>query len=144
MDYTKNPEKNMQPAYSNFKFLAQLYGTVDGSPVPTDNTTSASAEALSTTETTGTDHPVADSGSGNGIVKDILGFFGKRRALDTKESSLPPAVAAALDDIDLLIDNGWIGSEADGWRMLYESPHGHAHEIDLGDGFTVQIHVLRR
>ena len=31
MDYTNNPSVNMQPGTYNYKFLAQLYGTVPGS-----------------------------------------------------------------------------------------------------------------
>jgi len=33
MDYTNNPKNNMQPDVPNFEFLAQLYGTLDGSYV---------------------------------------------------------------------------------------------------------------
>jgi hypothetical protein len=140
MDYTNNPENNMQPAEPNYKFLSQLYGTVDGSPVPTDDTTAVEANA-SANATTAEPEPAAESDKRD--WKDIFGLGGKRRALTVNIKSLPPSVALALGDIDQMVDNGLFGSENGAWRKLHESPHGHAHEMDLGHGFTVQIHVLR-
>ena len=56
------------------------------------------------------------------------------------ERGFPPAIAEALDEIDTLVDSGRIAS---GWRKLHESEYGRAHEIDLGDGYTVQLHQLK-
>jgi hypothetical protein len=129
MDYTVHPEVNMQPATANFNFLAQLYGTVDGSPVPVSNTTSA---ALTTNN-------AVSSGSGN--RRNLSGRYLRRGS--RRVGALPPQVEAALEDIDLLVDNGTVGTAEQGWRLLHKSAHGEAHEIDLGNGFTIQIHLLK-
>jgi hypothetical protein len=116
MDYTNHPEVNKQPAYANFKFLAQLYGTVDGSPVPTY------------------DAVAVESGLNNTSARRNLSTIGRRL--------LPPNIVAALANIDSIVDNGTYRSEKSGWRILHESSYGHAHEIDLGNGFTVQVHAM--
>lgn len=131
MDYTSNPENNMQPDTPNFLFLAELYGTVDGSTIPPTGTDTVRTNAA-------VPENEADQKNGSGKNKG-----GKERDLAVVENdSLPPAVAAALEDIDLLIENGLVGSERDGWRKMNETPNGHSHEIDLGDGYTIQIHIL--
>ena len=122
MDYTNNPSTNMQPAYANYKFLAELYGTLDGSPVPTDDDSSVESAANNTDATANEDRS-----------KDI---GGNRRRL------LPSSVARALTDIDSIIDKGTYRSQMQGWRLLHESSFGHAYEIDLGHGFSVQVHAL--
>lgn len=133
MDYTNKPEVNMQPAYANFKFLAELYGTVDGSPVPTDDNVSVeSSSAVNQTEA-----PVPEE---NDNWKDkIKNFFGNRRRL----SPLPPDIVNALADIDTMVDNQLYSSEDHGWRKLHENEFGHAYEIDLGSGYSVQVHALK-
>lgn len=114
MDYTNNPENNMQPSYANFKFLAELYGTVDGSPVPTDdNAAVESSSAVNGTE-----------GNGN-----------RRR--------LPAHIVEAFRDVDAMADNGMLSVEHHGWRKLHDNVHAHAHEMNLGDGYVVQIHMLK-
>jgi hypothetical protein len=118
MDYTNRPGNNKQPAKPNFMFLAQLYGTIDGSPIPETSAAVKMAEA------------VDEGGKGKS----------GGRALSEK---LPPAVAAALKDINLMIDSGLIGTKNEGWWKLHETPHGEVHEIDLGDGFVVQLHLLK-
>ena len=129
MDYTNKPEVNKQPAYANFKFLAQLYGTVDGSPVPSENSTAVESASNNT------DAPVnEDSGNWKDKFKNL---FGKRRRLQ-----LPPNVAMALTEIDSIADSGAYRSEKHGWRVLHESSFGHAYEYDLGDGYSVQVHAL--
>lgn len=116
MDYTNNPENNMQPSYANFKFLAELYGTVDGSPVPTDDNTAVESSSA----VNGTD--------GNG---------GRRL------SRLPDHIVEALRNVDTLVDNGMLSATQHGWRQLHDNEHAHAHEMDLGDGYVVQVHMLK-
>jgi hypothetical protein len=128
MDYTNQPEVNKQPAYANFKFLADLYGTLDGSPVPTDDATAVESAANNT------ESPVdEDEGNWKDKVKNIGG---------NPHRLLPSKVAMALTDIDSIVDEGSYRSETHGWRVLHESSFGHAYEYDLGDGYSVQIHAL--
>jgi hypothetical protein len=30
----------------------------------------------------------------------------------------------------------------DGWKLLHRTEHGEAHELDLGGGYKVQVHML--
>ena len=131
MDYTNNPEFNMQPDTPNFIFLAQLYGTVDGSPVPAREGTGG-VEAAQTVP--------GDSGPGNNRRG---GTRGLRKVSGSRSRSVPAAVFAAFDDLDRLVDNGLVGTVEQGWRKLHESEHGEAHEVDVGNGFLVQIHLLK-
>ena len=128
MDYTNNPDANMQPADANFNFLAVLYGTVDGSPVPTDDNVTVESAANNT---------AASVEEGNENWKDkFKDIGGNRRRL------LPRNVAKALSEIDSIVDNGFYRSEMHGWRILHESAFGHAYEVDLGEGYSVQVHAL--
>jgi len=136
MDYTNNPEVNMQPATPNFNFLAQLYGTVDGSPIPATD----SGNVQSSTQDV--------SGSGGGGGRRFLRKSSHATSTATISAgmrSVPAPVMAAFDDIDQVVDNWMVDSEQErqGWRKLHESEHGEAHEVDLGDGFVVQIHMLK-
>lgn len=120
----------MQPAYANFKFLSQLYGTVDGSPVPSDDAVNGGSNSVNAST-------VSSQNSGNGR--------GGNRALGGGVSGtewLPAAVTDTWHAIDRLVDNGLIGTAEDGWRMLHENPHGHAHEINVGNGLAVRVFVL--
>lgn len=130
MDYTNQPKSNMQPDTPNFNLLAQLYGTVDGSPVPEfDNGQTAESAA----------ETVNDKKNKDG---------GRRRNLREPSPPLarpvPASVVEAFDNVDRLVNsqnNGLDGMK--GWRKLHESMYGEAHEIDAGDGFTIQIHMLK-
>lgn len=125
MDYTNNPSTNMQPAYANFKFLAKLYGTVDGSPVPTD-------DAVASTNTQAVEEKETEKEDGN--QTDTENPDGNRRRL------LPSHIARQLAEIDADVDSGEYRTK---FRLLHESSHGHtAHELDLGDGYTVRILAL--
>lgn len=144
MDYTNNPENNKQPAEPNFKFLAQLYGTVDGSPVPTDDP--VTIETNSTVTTSAADpNDVEEEEDETRSWKDVLKFWDRRRQLRQQLS----AVAWAVDELDALIDNGSLfgieneNKNNNGWRRLHESSRGESHEFDLGQGFAVQIYLLR-
>jgi len=73
-----------------------------------------------------------------------------RKSASDRSSSrhLPASVAAVFDSVDELVDN-YAAGDFDGgkihkgsWRKLHESKHGEAHEIDIGDGFTIQVHML--
>lgn len=53
--------------------------------------------------------------------------------------AVPDHVRDALDGLDDLIDVGHVQPH---WRQLHADEHGAAHEIDLGEGFTAQLHIM--
>lgn len=125
MDYTNDPEANMQPDETNFQFLAQLYGEVG-------QTTSSSMSEESSTDTRENDEK-------NGERARRL----KRRVFDRSNKHVPSSVVSSFESLDRLLDNGLAGAVEARWRKLHDSTHGEVHEIDAGDGFTIRIHVLK-
>lgn len=123
MDYTTRPETNMQPDRSNFEFLAEIYGTV----------------GEITSETNGEKAARAGPGSGDQNRKGRRNLI---RRMPARYQAVPEDIMNAFDDVDLLIDNGMV-HQVKGWRRLHESPHGETHAIDVGDGLTIEIGILR-
>lgn len=105
----------MSPDRPNFVFLANLYGTVDGSPVPELNPSSSQSQ----------EQPVSGGGG--------------RHLRNSESWDIPNHIRQASEQVDKLLDAGVVQPH---WRKLHESEFGQAHEIDLGDGFTVQVHML--
>jgi hypothetical protein len=58
--------------------------------------------------------------------------------LQSNSFKVPDWVIQANKDMDAMIDQG----ETTGWRKLHESEFGRAHEIDLGEGYSIQVHYL--
>lgn len=139
MDYTSRPENNMQPAQPNFEFLTVLYGSIDGT-IPQGGSSTGTPSVQSAQDVEPDEEDNGDKKSKN---KDDRRR--SRRSLIKKV--LPPEIELALDEIDALADSGMIDagnmSQRRGWRLLHASEQGQAHEIDLGDGYVVQLHMLR-
>lgn len=134
MDYTNKPEVNMQPDTPNFTFLAQLYGTVDGSPVPVDEpetgTVQASEAIINDTK--------GKKGGGKRSLRQQTAAHGN------SPKTVPATVASAFDEIDHLFDEDSFSIiRKNGWRKLHESKQGGLYELDMEDGFTIQIHLLK-
>lgn len=145
LDYTNNYEGNESPDTSNYNYLTDLYGTVDGSIPPGTGigATESSAAAASTEAVAG-------------------GGRRQRRALRrTTKSNRPPRqlfhavesesrrreLQSRWDAVDEVFYNkqrtrSLLVEGRKGWRVLHRTEHGEAHEIDLGDGYVAQIHML--
>jgi hypothetical protein len=125
MDYSSRPENNMQPALPNFEFLTILYGSIDDTIPQGGNST---------------DTPSLPSAQDTNDRR--------LRGRSPTSNVLPPKIERALDEIDALVDSGMIGADIrgtiqrKGWRLLHTSEHRRTHEIDLGDGYVVQLHML--
>jgi len=118
MDYTSNPAANMQPGRQNYEFLSKLYGNV--------------TQAVSSSEN------VADGGKERGKDRGK-----RRRAVQTPDEPLSEWLAAAWDDFITDIEQRVDGREHEnGWRLLHRHRKGEAHELDLGEGYTLQVHKL--
>jgi hypothetical protein len=65
------------------------------------------------------------------------------RKLDSEDEPLPDWLRSALAECIPNIENNVEGNEEDyGWLLLDRSSHAAAHEMDLGDGYKVQVHKL--
>ena len=116
----------MQPDTPNFEFLAVLYGT---STTPAGQTQSASSTAAQASG--------ANDGTNDGTRRLRQGM----RPAGTRP--VPDSVVEAFDNVDLLLDSGTGWTGVPGWRKLHESKYGEAREMYAGDGFTIQIHMLK-
>jgi len=118
LDYTNNYKNNKSPDTINYEFLAKLYGTVDGS-----------AQASSAVE----------GGYGRRMNKR-----GERNLFENVKNEVRRAeLVANWQKISSQIENGVIPSQHEGWRLLHRSSYGEAHEIDLGEDYSLQVHLLR-
>jgi hypothetical protein len=109
MDYTIHPWVNMQPDVSNYDFLAQLYGTVPGSPTLAPATS-------------------APSGGGRSL---------------SESDAIPEWIMDKWLMLDDELELHSHGSEArHGWRLLHQHERGEAHELDIGQGYTIRVEKL--
>jgi hypothetical protein len=119
MDYTNNPQVNKQPDDSNFQFLADLYGNVTGTQ------SVASSEVVS-------DQVASEPGDGRALASQ-----------DAADRELPAWLLSAWRDLIPQIEQQTEATDYHkGWRVLHSSNFGEAHERDLGQGFTLQVHKL--
>ena len=44
--------------------------------------------------------------------------------------------------IEKLLNRRDDNAHEDGWRLLHRVDHGEAHELDLGEGYKIQVHML--
>jgi hypothetical protein len=131
LDYTNNFEGNKTPDAYLYNYLKDLYGIVGtnstGVPVAQSNTNS------------GTYAP--SSNTGGRRLKHRPD--GRRHLFESVESEARRReLLFRWNEIDSLVVSGFVGSERDGWRLLHQTAYGEAHEIDLGDNYSVQVHLL--
>ena len=124
MDYTTIPRTNQRPDTSNFEFLAVMYGTVDGTRTPTEPSTDNSVGWDSSGS------PAFNPWWEDRRERNLRGSHGNRERLFS--ASVKEAYRAAMDDF-----------EHPSWRKLHESDYGRALEMDLGEGFRLQAHMLK-
>jgi hypothetical protein len=114
MDYTSNPQNNIKPGSANFEFLAALYGTIPNS------------------------NPAVSSASSS-----VPGKRGGNRELESEDESLPDWLHLRLQEVIPNLENRNDGNEhEDGWRLLHRSDNAAIHEMDLGNGYLVQVTKL--
>lgn len=116
LDYTTRYNGNKSPDDTNYDFLNALYGTVGGVP-PTEQ------------EEEGTgDRALLRRGRSQGLFSELPET--RRRELHNQ-----------LNELDRIVDAST--ARPHHWRRLHESTEAAAYEVDLGDSYTVQLHLLR-
>ena len=116
MDYTNHPEVNKQPDKSNFIFLEELYGDV----------------------------PASNNFNTNNTGGSMGGRRQRRQRLVRRLDAIPAWVLERWRSMEADLDHHAHGAEhnAAGWRLLHQCPYGEAHEADLGNGYSIQVHKL--
>jgi hypothetical protein len=67
----------------------------------------------------------------------------RNRKLESEDKPLPDWLILTLEEVIPNIENRVDGKEhEDGWLLLHRSLHAAAHEMDLGNGYKVQVTKL--
>lgn len=150
MDYTNDPSVNMQPSESNFIFLADLYGSLDGTYVRNVTHPGASG-GFSGVLASGENEPEdKKSPPGGPSASASRGPPGNRRMLhrsrrqEKKMSSpLPDWILPTYREVRSRVISGFPPEEFN-HRVLHRNEHGHAFEVELDDAgqYAVQFHFL--
>jgi hypothetical protein len=79
--------------------------------------------------------------SNNQSVEASSTVPGKRNLeLESEDESLPDWLRLVLQEVIPNLENRNDGNEhEDGWRLLHRSDNAATHEMDLGDGYTVEV-----
>jgi hypothetical protein len=144
LDYTNNFSGNKSPDLFLYNLLTDLYGSVDGSRAP-------NVTVPVTDDVTPDDGSTANQSTGNRrrmvrnahrSTKDVARK--KQRSLFSavKDEERRLTLLKKWDEINTSVNNGFLSSERARYRLLHKTDYGEAHEIDLDDEYTVQIHTL--
>jgi hypothetical protein len=150
LDYTNNFGGNKSPDEFLFNFLADLYGSVDGSRAPNITTSSADTTSDGTTDGGTNTGTTANQSPGDrrNLRYSTTKQDGNLQAFDLHlfssviDESKRRDLANRWSEIDASVLRGFVKSDRTGWRLLHRTDHGEAHEIDLDDEYKVQIHLL--
>lgn len=150
-DYTRIPRTNKQPDEVNFHALVEMYGVVGSSPTSVTTT----SNGVSTIEPNNFDNNYNDNSinnnfEGNQDEKESKSKFGNvddRRRLEIPDWVLH-ANRCILQDLDVhharltTTTTKTTTRNSIGWRHLHENPYGRALSVDLGEGYSAQVHYL--
>ena len=170
MDYSHNPTANMHPDYTNYEFLADLYGELPGSSSSTY--TSSSNNNDNVKQNNNNNQNQKQDSDGEGSTSD-------------SNPTIPSWVSSAWEDINQQFHNYIDGSNSEGdnttdndednqsgvyspgdgenerryirrtllkswpnsrirdWQILHESRYARVHMIDIGEGYSIRVRELR-
>jgi hypothetical protein len=67
----------------------------------------------------------------------------RNRELELEDKSLPEWLRLTLEEVIPNLENRNDGNEhEDGWRLLHRSDNAATHQMDLGDGYSVEVTKL--
>ena len=133
LDYTNNFSGNKAPDTYLYTFLSELYGSVDGSIAPN-----------STFAETGDGSAASQSTGGRRQVRHNLSSRSRSTQLFSSVTNEDRRLAllSRWEDINNAVVNGFRAADREGWRLLHKTEYGEAHEIELDEEYTVQVHAL--
>lgn len=134
LDYTNNFSGNKSPDDFLYNFLTHLYGSVDGSIAPNI-----------TTADNGDDSTASQSPGSRRQLRQMMSSR-KNRSTELFSSVADENRRRELlrrwEEINKSVINGFKASDRQGWRLLHRTEYGEAHEIELDEEYTVQVHAL--
>jgi len=133
------PRNNMQPDTVNFETLASVYGVVWG-PAPGAPSSSATEPVNPQTPPPQRERDNENEEDDDGDDRQLRRRVVSDQKVGVAQNDFPPSVQQRMKEVDSVVHGG--GSAGRRWRLLHESPHGRALEMDLGEGYRVQLHFL--
>ena len=134
LDYTNNFSGNKSPDEFLYTFLTDLYGSVDGSIAPNITTTDK-----------GDDATASQSPGGRRQLRQISSSIKNRGSelfSSVADVNRRRELLRRWEEINTSVINGFKASDREGWRLLHRTEYGEAHEIELDEEYTVQVHAL--
>lgn len=142
----------MQPDIVNFETLASVCGEIGGTRPPGVSTDTNGASTSPPSDNLEFPHPYQPNQERfEEKEKEYEDEDEENRRLRGHDESgfpvpeaarFPSAVRRRMKEIDEFVNDGHLPTEGSGWRVLHEGQHGRALEMDLGEGFKVQLHFL--
>jgi hypothetical protein len=165
LDYTNRPKTNTRPGTVNYQRLANVYGTVESSAnqdtTVGNNTAGSFGEPNVSTSSPTSDSTISgnDGGGNMGAIssKDQMnsGHGGNGSRLLEEQSQLfsgefPPSVTEALDRLrQRQLSQKFVGGDMDHssrdgrHRILHVDGDKYGYELDVGNGYKIQVHYLK-
>ena len=80
-------------------------------------------------------------------LKDLYGVVGgrrlRRRQSESKPRETTPAhILSKMSEAVQKLEKEPHNAKKHGWRLLHWREHGFEHEMELGDGYKVRVHML--
>jgi hypothetical protein len=143
LDYTNNFSGNKSPDSFLYNFLADLYGSVDGSRAPNVTTTNGSGFTAGATDDGSGGGNTANQSPNGGRLRNLYSNHHQRQLFSlVSKGSRRRYLESRWNAINEQVLNGFRKSERDEWRLLHRSEFGEAREIDLDEEYQVQVHLL--
>ena len=133
LDYTNNFSGNKSPDDFLYNFLTDLYGSVDGSIAP-NVTTADNGDGSTASQSPGERRQLRQSTSRKNRSTELFS--------SVTDVSRRRELLRRWEEINAAVVNGFKASDREGWRLLHQTEYGEAHEIELDEEYTVQVHAL--
>jgi hypothetical protein len=119
--------------------LTDLYGSVDGSRKPNITSTDEGNNATALQSTGNRRRQLRYS---HRFTK-LVGNMNQRQLFSSvTDKTKRRELLKRWDEINSSVLNGLNSSDLVGWRLLHRTEFGEAHEMELDDVHTVQLHFL--
>jgi hypothetical protein len=130
MDYSARPEKNQKPDVTNFKFLEQMYGNVDGTSQWSDPSVSEETEKL---------HCTSSELNERRFLTDLNSISDEDFARYVKHVPSNPIVNK--DRSSNVHPMAHLG-----WRYVSKNKYREVHELEIEDGVKIvtTVHLARQ
>lgn len=140
----------MQPDMINFETLASVYGEIGGTRPPLQLTDTDESSTSSPSGSVAFPQPYEPNQERQDETQKNYDDEADRRLRDIDESGLkapdvavfPSVVRRRMKEIDEFVHGGPFPPKSSKWHVLHDGQHGRALEMDLGEGFKVQLHFL--